>query len=288
MITCPVCEYDGLTAKPYELWPPPAHLALSPPYERVLGRPSYEACPRCGFEFGRNNNPGTGVACSFENYREEWDASGRPWFDATLAPPSPARPRPGHGTVFVLRLSEGEWQGSWQDPEASDCDDVEGTKVEVLAWARSCPAARWVVYSHLREEYLDLPADDDFDVGLPPRRGRSFVSRPVETSTGGEGWFGRTATEGLEAAGFAWVHVARVGSEAEARAEVDAWRGTSRGAGLTGADVRIDGGYRTTSRTSICGLTYRPDPASGTASRRCTDALSSAKSGAPVKTRNHA
>ncbi len=144
--------------------------------------------------------------------------------------------------MFVLRLSESEWQGSWQDPEASDCDDVEGTKVEVLAWARSRPAERWVVYSHLTEEYLDLPADDDFDVGLPPRRARFFVSRPVESSIGAEGWFGRTAPDAVGAAEFAWVHVARVGSEAEARAEVEAWRGTSRGAGLTGPDVRIDAG----------------------------------------------
>jgi hypothetical protein len=81
MYTCPVCGYDGLHMRPYATWPPPANVSLSPPYEDLLGRPSYEVCPRCGFEFGNDDNPGgTAEPVSFEEYRREWEADGRPWF----------------------------------------------------------------------------------------------------------------------------------------------------------------------------------------------------------------
>jgi hypothetical protein len=53
---------------------------LTPPYEDFLGRPSYEVCSRCGFEFGNDDNPGTGEPVSFEEYRREWKAEGRPRF----------------------------------------------------------------------------------------------------------------------------------------------------------------------------------------------------------------
>jgi hypothetical protein len=46
MYVCPVCQYEGLEAKPYETWPPPQGLELRPPYQDHLGRPSYESmCP---------------------------------------------------------------------------------------------------------------------------------------------------------------------------------------------------------------------------------------------------
>ena len=77
---CPVCGHRGLDAKPYERWPPPAALELHPPYEDQLGRPSYEVCVRCGFEFGNDDNPGTATPSSFEGYRSEWEARGSPWF----------------------------------------------------------------------------------------------------------------------------------------------------------------------------------------------------------------
>jgi hypothetical protein len=80
MYECPVCGFPGLTTKPYEQWPPPDEIELSPPYEDFLGRPSYEVCPRCGFEFGNDDNPGTGAPRSFENYRKEWESRGSPWF----------------------------------------------------------------------------------------------------------------------------------------------------------------------------------------------------------------
>lgn len=83
MYNCPVCDYSGLRHQPYESWPPPYEMTLSPPYEDLLGSPSYEVCPRCGFEFGNDDNPGTGTPSSFEQYRLEWESEGRPWFDAS-------------------------------------------------------------------------------------------------------------------------------------------------------------------------------------------------------------
>ena len=74
-------------------WPASAKPGRRPEPERLLtsthepsdmwhlGRPSYEVCPRCGFEFGNDDNPGTAPPASFEQYRREWEAEGRPWFD---------------------------------------------------------------------------------------------------------------------------------------------------------------------------------------------------------------
>jgi hypothetical protein len=78
---CPVCGSLELTVPPYESWPPPPGLALSPPYEDLLGMPSYEVCPNCGFEFGNDDNPGgSATPSSFEEYRAEWVAQGEPRF----------------------------------------------------------------------------------------------------------------------------------------------------------------------------------------------------------------
>jgi rubredoxin len=85
MYECPVCGFEGLASKPYAIWPPPAGTPLRPPYEDLLGLPSYEVCPRCGFEFGNDDNPGTAAPSSFEEYREEWIAEGKPWFDQDWA-----------------------------------------------------------------------------------------------------------------------------------------------------------------------------------------------------------
>ena len=84
--SCPVCGYDGLTTPPYRTWPPPTDVVLRPPYEDALGQPSYEVCPRCGFEFGNDDNPGTGAPESWEEYRRDWEAHGSPWFDPARAP----------------------------------------------------------------------------------------------------------------------------------------------------------------------------------------------------------
>lgn len=81
MEMCPVCDYTGLAVPPYEVWPPPPGTDLMPPYAQQLGRPSYEVCPRCGFEFGNDDDPGTAAPVSFEEYRADWVAGGRRWFD---------------------------------------------------------------------------------------------------------------------------------------------------------------------------------------------------------------
>jgi len=63
-----------LAVPPYESWPPPAGAHISPPYEEVLGPPSYEVCPNCGFEFGFDDNAGASSnAYSFEVYRKNWE-----------------------------------------------------------------------------------------------------------------------------------------------------------------------------------------------------------------------
>jgi len=79
MFECPVCHAAELTVKPYETWPPPGDATIDPPYEDLLGRPSYEVCPSCGYEFGNDDNPGEGARpSSFEEYRRDWEARGRP------------------------------------------------------------------------------------------------------------------------------------------------------------------------------------------------------------------
>jgi hypothetical protein len=70
---CPVCGNRGLTVKPYEHWPPPPTFDETwTPYEDQLGRPSHEVCPTCGFEFGNDDNPGTGTPLTFADYRADW------------------------------------------------------------------------------------------------------------------------------------------------------------------------------------------------------------------------
>ena len=80
MFECPVCHSAELKRKPYETWPPPPGITGDPPYEDLLGRPSYEVCPCCGFEFGNDDNPGTAAPVSFETYRAEWQRRGSPRF----------------------------------------------------------------------------------------------------------------------------------------------------------------------------------------------------------------
>lgn len=100
---CPVCKYPDLRVKPYEIWPPPPGIKMSPPYEEFLGRPSYEVCPKCGFEFGFDDNPGNGVPDSFEAYRDKWIADGSPWFSQ----PEKARSEQSEGLSRSKRADQG-------------------------------------------------------------------------------------------------------------------------------------------------------------------------------------
>ena len=86
LYACPCCHWVGLSTPPYATWPPPAGLTISPPYEDFLGKPTYEVCVRCSFEFGNDDNPGGGrTGDSFESYRSKWIARGRPWLGGKFA-----------------------------------------------------------------------------------------------------------------------------------------------------------------------------------------------------------
>lgn len=74
--SCPACFGAVLQAKPYETWPPTDFANIKPPYEQALGKPSYEVCPSCGFEFGNDDNPGTAPGDSFDTYRARWEQDG--------------------------------------------------------------------------------------------------------------------------------------------------------------------------------------------------------------------
>jgi hypothetical protein len=78
------------------------------------------------------------------------------------------RPRPGHGTVYVRRLTDAIWWGSWQDdfpvPDAegrvAGVADIEGSKEDVLRWARSRPAARFLEFDPETDDYRPLSGDE--------------------------------------------------------------------------------------------------------------------------------
>jgi hypothetical protein len=93
--SCPVCDYPGLDVKPYAIWPPPpTGVALSPPYNEWLGRPSYDVCVRCSYEFGFDDDPGfEDPGTSFEDYRAQWVADGKPWLAPEYIPPGYSEPQ---------------------------------------------------------------------------------------------------------------------------------------------------------------------------------------------------
>jgi rubredoxin len=85
--TCPVCGYPSLTSMAYaQLGNPPFPEFGTPPYAPRLGMPSYEVCACCGYEFGFDDEPGTGPGTSFREYLREWLANGANWFDASKRP----------------------------------------------------------------------------------------------------------------------------------------------------------------------------------------------------------
>jgi hypothetical protein len=88
VFACPVCGFNGLDTRPYEVWPPPAGVSIAPPYSDALGFPSYEVCLDCAYEFGNDDDPGQGIAgLSFEAYRIQWIASGYPDLSGRRVPP---------------------------------------------------------------------------------------------------------------------------------------------------------------------------------------------------------
>lgn len=85
--TCPCCGFPGLKLPAYSNYfhgALPPH--ITPPYCDFLGNPSYEVCPCCGYEFGLDDDPGTGARESFDSYLEEWIGRGGAWFTKELRP----------------------------------------------------------------------------------------------------------------------------------------------------------------------------------------------------------
>ena len=84
---CPCCGYQQLDAPAYERFVEfPLPSGISPPYKVALGKPSYDVCDCCGYEFGNDDDPGTGKPSSFENYLKEWIDDGAVWFDSSKKP----------------------------------------------------------------------------------------------------------------------------------------------------------------------------------------------------------
>lgn len=78
---CPCCGWDELSQRAYEnLVDLPVPSDLVPPYSEYYGMPSYEVCGCCGFEFGNDDEPGTGAPITFQGYLAEWIADGIIWF----------------------------------------------------------------------------------------------------------------------------------------------------------------------------------------------------------------
>lgn len=77
---CPCCGYGGLTSPAYDNLILPISLEAHPPYHLMFGTPSYDVCDCCGYEFGNDDNPGTGSAVSFKAYLEAWISDGMLWF----------------------------------------------------------------------------------------------------------------------------------------------------------------------------------------------------------------
>ncbi|WP_067477762.1 hypothetical protein [Actinomadura hibisca] len=103
---------------------------------------------------------------SFPPYRDYLDEAER----GTAPEVVPVgEPTPGRGTVFVQKFSDGTWHGSWQenyevpreDGAVAGVADCEGTEGEVLRWARSRPAARFLIFSVPDGDYVPLAGVED-------------------------------------------------------------------------------------------------------------------------------
>ena len=85
--TCPCCGYLGLSMPSYaHALRPPFSKEISPPYSQYLGEPSYQVCPCCGYEFGNDDEPGTGAPISFERYLRDWINQGCIWHEPAKSP----------------------------------------------------------------------------------------------------------------------------------------------------------------------------------------------------------
>lgn len=88
MFVCPCCGYDKIDVLPYSnILSVRKVEGLSPPYQSLLGNPSYEVCPCCHFEYGFDDNPGgDSKGLSFGDHLWAWVIDGMQWLDEAKKP----------------------------------------------------------------------------------------------------------------------------------------------------------------------------------------------------------
>jgi hypothetical protein len=100
--------------------------------------------------------------------RGYYGGPGNPWLPSGPAAPV-GKPRPRHGTVTVNDHDD-TWMGVWDDGASAEeieeggpvarIEDFEGSREEVLRWARSRPAAEFFIFSRAANDYVPLPRDE--------------------------------------------------------------------------------------------------------------------------------
>ncbi|MGC4744675.1 hypothetical protein ACLQ28_03265 [Micromonospora sp. DT201] len=82
-------------------------------------------------------------------------------------------PRPGHGTIYIYKSRDMQrqivWSAKWVDElpdgQMAGVESIEGSRDDVLRWARSRPAAERVIPSE-QEPYWTPAPDNDDDIDL--------------------------------------------------------------------------------------------------------------------------
>ena len=107
------------------------------------------------------------------------------------SPGPTVEPRPGHGTVFVVRHDPDTWSASWQDHvpihdgrHLPGVADFEGTRDAVLEWARSRPAERHLIFSPEKGDYVPLHPAWHCRVGPLVDQGTPGGGRPPRAARG--------------------------------------------------------------------------------------------------------
>jgi hypothetical protein len=100
-------------------------MAISPPDEEFLGRPSYEVCSRCEFEFGNDDNPATAEPDSFESYRAERELC--------EAPPSGTFECYIRGSLGFAGVTELEWVEQGTPPAVDASGGVDYGHIDSMS-----------------------------------------------------------------------------------------------------------------------------------------------------------
>jgi len=149
-------------------------MELTPPYEDLLGSPSYEVCPNCGFEFGNDDNPGTAAPSSFEDYRAEWARSGSPRFDAGLSEKRALRSARRAQQVIRSLLLEWDAIGAGVPDDEYDCMIWPLYK---LIRQRSSDREIAALVADYRRDHFGLEYDGEADTKLAVRLVAAFTDQ---------------------------------------------------------------------------------------------------------------